>query len=64
MQLQEIMNHNVSALYILRDETALEMIEAKGGQLRKLQDKLEAIEEAIFLKESGNEEENDTQQEA
>lgn len=62
MRLQEIMNQNVGHLYVMRDEVAMEMIEAKGGQLKKLQDKLEAIEEAIYLKESGYEKENDTHQ--
>ena len=64
MRYQEIMNQNVSYLYTMRDEVSMEMIEAKGGQLKKLQDKLEAIEEAIYLKESGHEENSSQEEEA
>lgn len=63
MRLQEILNQSVNSLYTLRDEVSMEMVEATGGQLKKLQNKLGAIEEAIYLKESGYEE-NDTNKEA
>lgn len=64
MRLQEILNQNVSSLHSLRDEVALEMIEAKGKKFKVLQDKLANIEEAIFLKESGYEENNQKAQES
>lgn len=57
MEQLDIMSKTVSSLYVMRDEVALEMIEAKGKQLSKLQTQLVAIEEAIYLKESGYEQE-------
>lgn len=55
MKLQDILNKNISNLYLMRDEVAMEMIEASGKQLASLQNKLQAVEEAIVLKESGYE---------
>lgn len=52
---EECLTKSVSSLYSMRDEVSLEMIEAKGKKLSTLKDKLETIEEAIMLKESGYE---------
>lgn len=53
MQIDEILTQNINNLYTMRDDVALEMIEATGKQFNNLKTKLEVIEEAIYLKESG-----------
>lgn len=60
----ECLTKNVSSLYMMRDEISIEMIEAKGKKLSTLKDKLQTVEEAIMLKESGYESQENSQQEA
>lgn len=52
MRQQDILNQSVRNLYTMRDEVCLEMVEATGKQLNTLKTKLQMIEDAIFVKES------------
>ena len=55
MRLQEILNQPVATLHTMRDEVCMEMVEATGKQLKQLENKLAAIEEAIYVKGAGYE---------
>lgn len=61
---QTMLKQDLTTLYVMRDQVSFEMIDAKGKKFSQLQTKLEDIEEAIMLKESGYEPQEDQDEEA
>lgn len=59
MRLQQMLENNVDTLHQMRDDVCNQMIEANGPTFYKLKTQLEMIEEAIFLKESKDGEEEE-----